>query len=185
MTEEILQDVEHRMKKAVEAAREDFQTLRTGRANPGLVEHIVVDYHGTPLPINQLAAITAPEPRMLVIAPWDKQALARIEKAIMTSELGITPSNDGNVVRLQIPYLTEERRKDLIKQLHKKSEDHRIAVRNVRRDVNDKLKHQEKSHEISEDESRRTQDQIQKLTDRYIEEIDKLQKYKETELMEV
>lgn len=122
---------------------------------------------------------------MLVISPWDKQAIGKIEKAILTSELGITPSNDGSVVRLQIPYLTEERRKDLIKQLHKKAEDHRIAVRNVRRDVNDKLKHQEKAHEISEDECRRAVEQIQKATDKFIEEIDKLQKHKEAELLEV
>lgn len=185
MTAEIVSDAERRMKKAVEAAQQDFQTLRTGRANPALLDSIQVDYHGTPLPINQLAAISVPEPRLLVISPWDKQALPRIEKAIMTSELGMTPSSDGNVIRLQVPYLTEERRRELTKQLHKKAEEHKIALRNIRRDVNDKLKQQEKAKEISEDDTRRTQEQVQKMTDRYVEDIDKLEKRKEAELMEV
>ncbi len=185
MTAEILSDTERRMKGAVEAAHQDFQTLRTGRASPALLDHLQVDYHGSKMPINQLAAISVPEPRLLVIAPWDKQALGMIERTIMNSDLGITPTNDGNVVRLQIPYLTEERRRELIKQLHKKAEDHRIAVRNVRRDVNDRVKHLEKAHEMSEDDSHRLHDQVQKMTDKYIEEIDKLQKHKETELLEV
>jgi len=185
VTAEIVSDAERRMKKAVEAAQQDFQTLRTGRANPALLDSIQVDYHGTPLPINQLAAISVPEPRLLVISPWDKQALPRIEKAIMTSELGMTPSSDGNVIRLQVPYLTEERRRELTKQLHKKAEEHKIALRNIRRDVNDKLKQQEKAKEISEDDTRRTQEQVQKMTDRYVEDIDKLEKRKEAELMEV
>jgi len=185
LTAEILKDVEHRMKRAVEVAQEDFQTLRTGRGNPALLDHIMVNYHGTPMPINQLGAISVPEPRQIVIAPWDKQTIAMIEKAIMASDLGITPTSDGNVVRLNIPYLTEERRREMIKQLHKKAEDHRVAIRNIRREVNDKLKHQEKASEISEDDSRRTQDQVQKLTDKYIEEIDRLQKQKEAELLEV
>ncbi|MCC6485371.1 MAG: ribosome recycling factor [Armatimonadetes bacterium] len=185
MTTDLMKDAEYRMQRAVEVAIEDFQTLRTGRANPTLLDHVMVDYHGTPMPINQLGTVTAPEPRQLLISPWDKQSIAAIEKAITNSDLGLTPSSDGNVIRLQIPYLTEERRKDMVKQLHKRAEDHRIAVRNVRRDVNDKLKHQEKEHEISEDDARRLQEQVQKLTDKFIEEIDRLQKNKETELMEV
>lgn len=173
------------MHRAVEVAQEDFQTLRTGRANPALLDHVTVDYHGTVLPINQVAAISVPEPRQLLITPWDKQALGMIERGISNSELGLTPNNDGIAIRINIPYLTEERRKDMIKQLHKKAEEHRVAVRNVRRDVNDKARHQEKAHEISEDDNHRLQEKVQKLTDRFIEEIDKLQKAKEAELMEV
>jgi len=182
---EILKDVEHRMEKAVEAAQHDFSTIRTGRANPVLLDRILVDYYGNQMHVNQLATITAPEPRLLVIAPWDKNALQAIEKAILASDLGLTPASDGNVIRLQIPYLTEERRREMIKVLHRKSEDAKIAVRNVRRDANEHLKDLEKKHEISEDECKRTQDQVQKLTDRYIEQIDKLQRAKEQELMEV
>lgn len=185
MTEDLIKDAEHRMSRAVEVAKEDFQTLRTGRANPALIEHIEVNYHGTPLPLNQVAAISVPEPRQLLITPWDKQALGPIEKAISNSDIGLVPNNDGNGIRLNIPQLTEERRKDLIKQLHKKAEEHRVAIRNVRRDCNDKLKSREKSHEISEDDSKRAHDQTQKLTDKYIAEIDKLQANKEADLMEV
>ncbi|MEI6916142.1 MAG: ribosome recycling factor [Armatimonadota bacterium] len=185
MSGDLLKDAEYRMGRAVEVAVEDFQTLRTGRANPTLLDHVVVDYHGTSMPVNQLGSVSAPEPRLLMISPWDKQALGMIEKAILISDLGLTPTNDGNVIRLQIPYLTEERRKDMVKQLHKRAEEHRVAVRNVRRDVNDKFKNQEKSHELSEDECKRLQDQVQKLTDRFIDEIDRLQKHKEAELMEV
>lgn len=185
MIPELLKDAEHRMTKAVEAAQHDFTTLRTGRANPVLLDGIQVDYYGSKMPLNQLAGVSAPEPRLLVIAPWDKGAIAPIEKAIMNSELGMTPQSDGSVIRLQVPYLTEERRKELIKVLHKKTEDHKIAVRNVRRDVNERLKDLEKKHEISEDENKRAQDQVQKFTDKYIERIDDLAKTKQTELMEV
>lgn len=185
MIPELLKDAEHRMNKAVEAAQLDFSTLRTGRANPVLLEGIQVDYYGSKMPINQLASISAPEPRLLVVTPWDKGAMNAIEKAIMNSDVGMTPQNDGNVIRLQVPYLTEERRKELIKVLHKKNEEHKVAVRNVRRDVNDRLKDLEKKHEISEDENKRAQEQVQKLTDKYIEKIDNLAKAKEVELMEV
>ena len=185
MTPEVLKDAEHRMAKAVEAAQHDFSTIRTGRANPVILEGIQVDYYGSKLPINQLAGISAPEPRLLVVTPWDKGAITAIEKAITNSDAGLTPQSDGNVIRLQVPYLTEERRKDLIKVLHKKTEDHKVAVRNVRRDANERLKDLEKKHEISEDESKRAQDQIQKLTDKYIEQIDELAEAKEAELMEV
>ncbi|MDO8683159.1 MAG: ribosome recycling factor [Armatimonadota bacterium] len=185
MIPDITKDAENRMTKAVEAAQHDFSTIRTGRANPALLEKINVDYYGSQMSINQLAAITAPEPRLLMIAPWDKNAISAIEKSIMNSDLGLTPSSDGNVIRLQIPYLTEERRRDLIKLLHKKTEEHRVAVRNIRRDVNEKMKNMEKSHEIGEDDNKRGQEQVQKLTDKYIEQIDKLQTAKEAELMEV
>jgi len=182
---EITEDAEHRMAKAVEAAQHDFATLRTGRANPVILEGIQVDYYGAKLPINQLAGISSPEPRLLVVTPWDKGAISAIEKAIMSSDVGLTPRSDGNVVRLQVPYLTEERRKELTKVLHKKAEDHRVAVRNIRRDANERLKELEKKHEISEDEERRAQEQVQKLTDRYIEKVDDLAQAKEIELMEV
>jgi len=185
MIPELIANTESRMVKAVEAARHDFATIRTGRANPGLLERVTVDYYGSTMSINQLAAITAPEPRLLIIAPWDKNAISAIEKAITSSDLGLTPSSDGNVIRMQIPYLTEERRHDLIKMLHKKTEDHRIAIRNIRRDANEKLKASEKNHEIGEDDSERAHEQTQKLTDKYIAEIDKLQHAKEAELMEV
>ena len=181
----VIKHTREKMQHSIEATEREFGSIRTGRATPALLDRIKVDYYGSEMPINQLGAISVPEPRQIVIAPWDKQTIAMIEKAIMASDLGITPTSDGNVVRLNIPYLTEERRREMIKQLHKKAEDHRVAIRNIRRDVNDKLKHQEKASEISEDDSRRTQDQVQKLTDKYIEEIDRLQKHKEAELLEV
>ncbi|MCE5323663.1 ribosome recycling factor [bacterium] len=173
------------MQKAVEAADHDFATIRTGRANPMLLEGIKVDYYGTPTPINQLAGISVPEPRQLLISPWDRNSIDAISKAIQSSDIGITPQSDGQVIRLNIPYLTEERRKDLIKQLHKKSEDHKIAVRNIRRDANEHLKAQEKKSEISEDEMKREQEKIQKLTDKFIVDIDKHTAAKEAELKEV
>jgi ribosome recycling factor len=182
---ELIKDVEARMVKAVEAAQHDFATIRTGRANPGILEKVNVEYYGSTMSITQLGAVTVPEPRLLMVSPWDKNAISHIEKAIMNSDLGLTPSSDGNVIRMQIPYLTEERRRDLIKSLHKKTEDHRIAVRNIRRDANEKLKASEKNHEIGEDDSKRAQEQTQKLTDKYIEQMDKLQVAKEAELMEV
>lgn len=185
MTAEVIQEAERRMQKAVEAADHDFATIRTGRANPMLLEGIKVDYYGTPTPINQLAGISVPEPRQLLISPWDRNSIDAISKAIQSSDIGITPQSDGQVIRLNIPYLTEERRKDLIKQLHKKSEDHKIAVRNIRRDANEHLKAQEKKSEISEDEMKREQEKIQKLTDKFIVDIDKHTAAKEAELKEV
>jgi ribosome recycling factor len=173
------------MAKAVEAAQHDFSTIRTGRANPMLLEGITVNVYGSQMPLNQVGSISAPEPRMLMIAPWDKNVIPAVEKAIMASDLGLTPRSDGNVIRMEIPYLTEERRKEFIKSLHKKSEDHKVAVRNVRRDSNERLKDLEKKHEISEDENKRTQEQVQKLSDKYTNEIDKLSQNKEKELMEV
>lgn len=185
MIPDLIKDAEARMVKAVEAAQHDFATIRTGRANPGILEKVTVEFYGSTMSITQLAAVTVPEPRLLMVSPWDKNAISHIEKAIMNSDLGLTPSSDGNVIRMQIPYLTEERRRDLIKSLHKKTEDHKIAVRNIRRDVNEKFKASEKNHEVGEDDSKRAQEQVQKLTDKYIEQMDKLQVAKEAELMEV
>ena len=181
-TSDILRDAENRMKKSIEAAQHDFATLRTGRANPMLLDSLKVDYYGQTLPVNQLGTVTAPEPRLLVIQPWDKGALGAIEKAITKSELGLTPTNDGIVVRLSIPPLTEERRKDFIKQLHHKAEAVRVAIRNVRRDANDHLKRDEA---ITDDEVKRAEKDVQKIADRYIAELDTLQKAKEAELLEV
>jgi ribosome recycling factor len=185
MISDVVKAAEQRMDKAVDAARHDYTTIRTGRANPSLLEKVVVDYYGTNMPINQLANISVPEPRTLLIAPWDKSVIPLIEKAIQKSELGITPSSDGNVVRLNIPQLTEERRKEFIKQLHKKAEEHRVSVRNIRRDVNEELKKQEKDGNASEDEVKRAQEQIQKATDKHIAEIDSVTKAKEAELLEI
>ncbi len=185
MTADVIQEAERRMQKAVEAADHDFATLRTGRANPMILEGIKVDYYGTPTPLNQLAGISVPEPRQLMITPWDKSCLDAIAKAILSSDVGITPNNDGQVIRLNVPYLTEERRKELIKQLHKKSEDHKVAIRNIRRDANEHLKTQQKNSEISEDDMKREQEKIQKITDKYIAEVDKHTVSKEAELKEV
>ena len=185
MIADVSKDAERRMVKAVEAAQHDYQTIRTGRANPVLLERIIVEHYGASMPINQLATITVPEPRLLVVAPWDKTAMQHIERAIIKSDLGLTPMSDGNVIRLNIPQLTEERRRDLIKMLHKKAEEHRVAIRNVRRDANEELKGLDKSHQAAEDEVHRAQEQIQKLTDKYIDQIDGLTAAKEAELMEV
>ncbi|RAQ95129.1 MULTISPECIES: ribosome recycling factor [Thermogemmatispora] len=185
MVDDIFGDAERRMQKAVEALRHDLGSIRTGRASSALVERIQVDYYGVPTPINQLASISAPEPRLLVIQPWDRRLLPDIERAIQKSDLGINPSSDGQVIRLAIPPLNEERRREMVKLLHKKLDEHKVAVRNIRRDVQDKLRDREKKKEISEDELKRGQDRLQKLTDRYIEEMDKIGKLKEHEILEV
>jgi len=182
---DILSDTEERMKKTIEHLRKDLASLRAGRANPAMLEKIMVDYYGQPTPINQLANITVPEARLLVIQPWDKTIIASIEKAIMKSDLGINPSNDGNVIRLAIPQLTEERRKELVKVLRKRAEEARVAVRNIRRDANELLKSGEKEKLISEDENKKGMDDIQKETDRHIKEIDSVLQGKEKEIMEV
>lgn len=185
MISDIVNDAERRMTKAVEAAQHDYTTIRTGRANPALLERVTVDYYGTSMPVNQLATISVPEPRQLLITPWDKSVIPMIEKAIQKSDLGLNPNTDSAGIRLIIPQLTEERRKEFIKLLHKKAEEHRVAVRNIRRDANEELKRAEKAGEVSEDEVHRAQEQIQKLTDKYIEQIDRLTQAKEAELMEV
>ncbi len=185
MSEQTVKDAEHRMEQAVESLRHELTTIRTGRANPALLDRLLVEYYGQTMPINQVASVSVPESRSLMITPWDKKALVAIEKAIQKSDLGLTPNNDGVNIRLNIPPLNEQRRKDLIKQVHKMVEEHRVAIRNVRRDANEHLKKAEKSHDISEDENRRFQDRIQKLTDKFIASVDKVQESKEEELMEV
>jgi ribosome recycling factor len=185
MIEDVLRDSEERMKKSVEAVDRELAAIRTGHAHVGLVDHVKVDYFGTSLPVNQMATVSAPEARLLTIQPWDKSALTAIEKALMMSDLGLTPSNDGQVIRLVIPPLTEQRRKDMIRLVHSRVEDGRVAVRNVRRDGNEHLKRLVQNKEASEDEQRKAQDQLQKLTDRYIAMIDERGRAKEAELMEV
>lgn len=185
MVKEILKETEEKMKKTVEAFRRDLQGLRAGRATPALLEKVTVDYYGSQTPINQMANISVPEPRMLVIQPWDKTAAPKIEKAILKSDLGLTPTSDGAVIRLVIPQLTQERRTELVKTVKKKAEEERVAVRNIRRESNEMIKELEDDGQITEDESRRTQDEIQKLTDKYIKEIDHVLSVKEKEIMEV
>jgi len=185
MPADVFSDVEHRMKMAVEALHRDLAAVRTGRASPSLVEGLKIDYYNTPTPLNQVANIHATDSRTLTIQPWDRKVLGDIEKAILKSDLGLNPTNDGQVIRLSIPPLTEERRRDMVKMVHKKVEDSKIAVRNCRRDGHDLLRAQEKRKEISEDELKRGTDRLQKLTDRYIDEMDKVGHAKETEVMEV
>src|SRR5438105_9361325 len=184
MTDDIFGDAERRMQKAVEVLRQDLAAIRTGRASSSLVERIQVDYYGAPTPINQVASISVPEARLLVIQPWDRKLLTDIEKAIQRSDLGINPNNDGQVIRLAIPPMNEERRRELAKTVHKRLDEHKVAIRNVRRDVQDKLRDREKKKEISEDELKRSTERLQKLTDRYVDEMDKVGKAKEQELLE-
>jgi ribosome recycling factor len=185
MPTDLFSDVEHRMKMAVEALQRELATVRTGRASPALVEGLKVDYYGTPTPLNQVASIHATDPRTLTIQPWERKMLGDIEKAILKSDLGLNPNNDGQVIRLTIPPLTEERRRDMVKILHKKVDEGKVAVRNCRRDCHDRLREQEKRKEISEDELKRSIERLQKLTDRYIDEMEKVGHAKEAEIMEV
>lgn len=185
MTAELMKSMDERMEKALGALKREFATVRAGRANPAMLDRLQVDYYGSTMPINQLGSVSTPEPRMLVITPWDKGALAEIERAILKSDLGLTPTNDGTVIRIVIPQLTEQRRQDLVKQVKKMSEEGRVAVRNIRRDINDDLKKLEKSGDVSEDESRRLQEKVQAATNRFIGEIDKLLEAKEQEILEV
>jgi ribosome recycling factor len=185
MVDDLFGDADRRMQKAVEALKQDLTAIRTGRASSALVDRITIDYYGTPTPISQVATISVPEARLLVIQPWDRKQLADIEKAIQKSDLGINPSNDGQVIRLAIPPLNEERRRDMVKTVHKKLDEHKVAIRNVRRDAHDKLREREKKKEISEDELKRSTDRLQKLTDRFIDEMDKIGKSKEQEILEV
>src|SRR6267154_6899406 len=185
MVAEIFDDAERRMKKAVEALKQDLAAIRTGRASSALVERINVDYYGAPTPINQVASISVAEARLLIIQPWDRKLLVDIEKAIQRSDLGINPNNDGQVIRLAIPPLSEERRREMVKILHKKLDEHKVAIRNIRRDSHDKLRDREKKKEISEDELKRNAERLQKLTDRFVDEMDKVGKSKELEILEV
>src|SRR6202795_5169530 len=174
-----------RMEKAVDDFRKEIATLRTGRANAGLLDSIRVDYHGTPMPVNQLGTMTTPDPTMIVIAPWDASVVALIDKAIRTSDLGLNPTNDGKVVRVPIPSLTEERRKDMVKHLHKVLENHRTAVRNVRRDIKEAIEKLEKEKKISEDERKRSVEELEKLTHSETKKIEDLCALKEKDIMEV
>lgn len=182
---ETIADAEDRMHKAIEALRRELSTIRTGRANPALVEHIRVDYYGTPTPLKQIASVMVPEARLLTIQPWDKGSLGAIEKAIQKSDLGLNPSNDGAVIRLVIPQLTEDRRKELVRVVHKKIEEGRVAVRNIRRDAHELLRDFRREKEISEDQEFNAQEGLQKVTDRFIADADKLGEEKEKELLEV
>lgn len=185
MLDDILTDAESRMDKTIEHLIGDFASMRAGRANPAMVDKIMVNYYGAPTPINQLANINVPEARLLIINPWDKTSIADIEKAIMKSDLGINPNSDGNVIRLNIPQLTEERRKDLAKVVRKRAEEGKVAIRNIRREANDLIKSSEKDKLISEDAGKKGLDDIQKITDRFIKDIDQILQQKEKEIMEV
>ncbi len=185
MIKDILKDAENRMRSAIQALEEDLATIRTGRATPALVEKLTVDYYGTPTPLMQLATISVPDPRMLFIKPFDLSTLKAIERTILASELGLTPNSDGRQIRLVLPPLTEERRRELVKVLHKRLEDCRIAIRNVRRDSHNDMRESEKEKLISEDDLKRGEEELQKLTDKYIEEVGRLGQKKEQEIMEV
>ncbi|MEI6727388.1 MAG: ribosome recycling factor [Actinomycetes bacterium] len=185
MEKELIADAKHRMDKAVEAVKTEFNTVRSGRASVGLLDRVHVDYYGTSTPLKQMANIAAPEPRLVTIQPFDKTSMRNIEKAIMESDLGLNPSNDGNVIRLPIPSLTEDRRKELVRMVHKLAEDGRIAVRNVRRDCMKDLKELVHDGEVGEDAEKRAEHEVQKSTDDHVHEIDELLKHKEAEILEV
>jgi ribosome recycling factor len=183
--EETLRDAEHKMKNAVAVTQEELSSIRTGRANPRLVDRLTIEYYGTSVPLNQLASFSVPEPRLLVVQPFDKGAIASIEKSIMSSDLGLTPSNDGNVIRLSFPPLTEERRRELTKLAKERGEDGRVAVRNVRRHAKETMERLERGHEISEDDLKRAEKELQRLTDQFVGEVDRILEHKEKELLEV
>lgn len=185
MINDILTDAKDRMEKSYENMCHDFSTMRVGRANPAILDGITVDYYGAPTPLNQTSNINAPEPRLLTIQPWDRNLLGAIEKAIQKADIGINPSNDGEIIRLAIPALTEERRKELVKSAHKRAEEAKVAVRNIRRDANDKIKACEKNHTATEDEVKKGLDDAQKSTDQYVKKIDETLAKKEKEIMEV
>ena len=185
MTDDVFKSAEHRMKRAAEILQQDFGNIRTGRASPGLLDKVQVDDYGTATPISGLATVTAPEPRLLVVQPWDRTQITAIERAIQKSDLGLNPSSDGTVIRLAIPQLNEERRRDLVKQVHRRAEEGRVAVRNIRRDAQDDFKKKEREHLISEDELKRANDRLQKLTDSSVAQIDELAKRKEQEVLAV
>lgn len=185
MPKQVISNTKERMSKAIQSYSRELASIRAGRANASLLDRITVDYYGAPTPVNQLAGINVPEARLLVIQPYDKSILGEIEKAILKSDIGLTPSNDGNIIRLSIPMLTEERRKELVKTVKKESEEAKVAIRNVRRDGNDELKKLEKNGEITEDDLRGYNDDIQKLTNEFIGKVDALTKDKEKEILEV
>jgi len=184
MPEKILAETKEKMKKAVNVFSDELATIRTGRASPSVLQGIKVDYYGNLTPLNQIASITAPEPDLLLVHPWDKNILNTVEKAILSSDLGLNPSNDGNVIRIPIPPLTEERRKEIVKMVKKLAEEARIAVRNIRRGANDDLKKRQKTGDISEDDEKRLEKRIQELTDENVQSIDNVLKEKEKEILE-
>ena len=185
MIKEILKKQEERMQKSLDSLKKEFASLRAGRATPALLDKVMVDYYGTPTPVNQVAKVTIPEPRMIVIQPWEKTVLHDIEKAIMKSDLGLNPNSDGTAIRLAIPQLTQERRQEIVKTVNKKAEEAKVALRNIRRDGNDSVKKLEKSKEVPEDEAKKGQESMQKLVDKYIKLVDAARAAKEKEVMEV
>ncbi|MDD2283239.1 MAG: ribosome recycling factor [Eubacteriales bacterium] len=185
MFDEIYSDAKGRMAKAIDALKTDFNSVRAGRANPALLDRLTVEYYGVVTPVKQMANISAPDPRTLVIQPWDKTAIPEIEKAVLKSGLGLTPNSDGTLIRLAIPQLTQERRVELVKLVRKKTEESKVAIRNIRRDANELIKSLQKDGEISEDDERRHQDEIQKLTDQYTKLADEQLSFKEAEIMDV
>ncbi|HZL33120.1 MAG TPA: ribosome recycling factor [Verrucomicrobiae bacterium] len=185
MSSEVLSSIESKMARAVESMERDFQGLRTGRASTSLVERLVVEYYGTPTPLNQIAGISVPESHQIVIQPWDRSVLGAIEKAIQKSDIGLTPNVDGSVVRLNIPPLTEERRRDIVKAVHRRMEEAKVEIRNHRRDAGDALKKEERDGSLGSDAAHRDLDQLQKVTDRFIAEVDRLGAHKEHEVLEV
>ena len=185
MVDEIFEDLNDRMGKTMESLKREYSRLRTGRASLALLDGIRVSYYDTTTPLNQMASLAVPEPRLIVIQPWDKTAIGEIEKAILRSELGLTPMNDGKIIRIAIPPLTEERRKELVKVARKMAEENKVAIRNIRRDANEMLKDFKKEKEITEDDERRAEEQVQKLTDSFVASIDEVLDEKEKELMEI
>ena len=185
MTTEVINSSEDKLKKSLEALKKDYGTLRAGRATPSLLDKVMVDYYGTPTPVNQMANVTIPEPRIIMIKPYDKGSLKEIEKAIQKSDLGLTPNSDGVAIRLTIPQPTQERRKELVKVVNKKAEECKVAMRNIRRDANEAIKKLEKDKKITEDDRKEAQDKVQKLLDKYIKLVDSTKATKEKEVMEV
>ncbi|PID56897.1 ribosome recycling factor [candidate division KSB3 bacterium] len=185
MLQDVHKDTERQMKKVIESLKRDFAGIRTGRASVGLLDGITVDYYGTPTPLNQMATLSVPESSLIVIQPWDVSVIKHVEKALLRSDLGITPSNDGKVIRLAVPALTEERRKELAKLVRKRAEEKKVALRQARREANDMLKTLEKEKEITEDDLHHGHDQVQKLTDHYVKMVDELSEKKEAEILEI
>jgi ribosome recycling factor len=185
MEAEVKKGLKERMDKAIDALKKDLASIRTGRASLSIFDGILVDYYGTPTPINHLATMAVPESRLITIQPWEPKMIQEIERAIQKSDLGLNPTNDGKIIRVAIPPLTEERRKQIVKHVHKRGEEAKIAIRNIRRDANEEVKKLEKEDHISEDDTRRSLDEIQKITDSYIKKVDEIVKHKEDEVMEV
>ena len=185
MIKDIIQKAEEKMKKTISVLKSDLSTMRAGRANPTMLDRIQVDYYGSPCPLNQVANISAPEPRVLVISPWEKSLMKEIEKAILTSDLGINPSNDGSVIRLVVPELTEETRRNLVKNVNKTGEEAKVALRSIRREANDKIKALKKDGEITEDELKNSEEKVQKIIDSFVKEVDTIIVAKEKEIMSI